>query len=70
MSFRKYVKNRKVTNDPAGDFAGDVQGDDKFPDVKSWREVSGYLWSRGADLAVMEIAKEVWDEYEISRMLA
>lgn len=62
-TFRDYVRGRRKTDTPAGDFVADLKSDSKFPDAKSWNDVENYLRSHGACEAAVNAGKSVWRGY-------
>jgi len=67
LTFVEYVRQRRITNSPAGDFTRDAQNDSEFPDVKSWDELSGYLYICGASREAHAAARFVWHRYSAYR---
>lgn len=67
LSFTEYLKQRRVTDTPAGDFVRDAKADPRMPDAKSWDQLELYLITRGAIPEAIAAAKTVWKGY-ISQM--
>lgn len=63
-SFRAYVQNATVTDDPEGDFVRDAKADRGLPDAQSWAELRDYLKTRGAVRNAIKAALHVWQAYE------
>jgi hypothetical protein len=64
VSFRDYIKKRRVTDMPAGDFTADAKVDRDLPNVTSWDELEGYLYDRGACDNAIKAARSVWRGYQ------
>lgn len=67
MSFREYVKARRITDTPAGDFTGDARRDPNLPDAKSWPELKAYLEAIPHANGVIEAGYQVWQGYARTR---
>lgn len=67
MSFLEYVAKRRVTDTPAGDFVSDAKQDREMPNARTWPELRGYLWSRGAHADAITAAQAVWRGYLASQ---
>jgi hypothetical protein len=65
MSFREYIRIRRHTDNPQGDFVEDARGDPNFPDVKTWDEMEGYLRHRSASHEAIAAARVVWRQYQL-----
>jgi hypothetical protein len=64
LGFKEYIQDRKVTNNPAGDFIYDVQRDPHFPEnIETLEQVEAYLWTRCASDEAIAAAKRVWRQY-------
>lgn len=63
-SFDEFIRERKITDDPIGDFVGDARRDAKMPSVKRWSELRQYLESRHVSDDVVTAARRTWHEYE------
>jgi hypothetical protein len=63
-SFDAFIRERKITDDPIGDFVGDARHDAKMPNVKRWSELRQYLESRHVSEDVVNAARRTWHEYE------
>lgn len=67
MSFREYVKRRRITDTPAGDFTRDAQMDPNMPDARNWAELRAYL-ERVSNLpGVIPAGQQVWQAYRRQR---
>ena len=67
-TFRQYVRERRVTDTPAGDFIADAKKDQSLPDVRSWQELVTYLiGQRNAHRDGLKAARTVWIAYERTR---
>jgi hypothetical protein len=64
ITFLEYVKARRVTDNPAGDFVADARTDRRMPDAKSWDHLHTYLVTRGAIPDAIKAAKVVWRGYQ------
>lgn len=67
LTFRQYLKDRKVTDTAAGDFVADAKADRTMPDAKSWSELESYLVRRSAIPDAIAAAKVVWRGYLAKR---
>lgn len=63
MSFIRYLKERRITDTPAGDFTKDARDDSGMPDVQSWPELRRYLERSGAIPAAIQSGHRVWAAY-------
>ena len=63
QSFRDYIKNRRITDTPAGDFVSDANNDQTLPDVQTWEELQGYLRGKTRHPEVIDAARTVWRQY-------
>ena len=63
LSFRDYIKNRKASDTPAGDFVRDAKEDRKLPNATSWSQLESYLVTRGAIYDARKAARTVWSGY-------
>jgi hypothetical protein len=67
-TFREFILSRRVTDTPRGDFIDDTQTlirCQKFPDVKSWRQLEWFISSR-QQIKSPEIVAEghkLWREF-------
>ena len=68
MSFKGYLRHRRVTDDPAGDFVAVAQLDGAMPDADTWDDLRRYLEQRHATAAVLETAHKVWRAYIMARL--
>ena len=64
MSFREYLRRRRITDTPNGDFTLDCNVDPHFPDASTWPEVEEYLLQRGACVEAIEAGRNVWQQYK------
>jgi hypothetical protein len=64
LTFTEYVKARRVTNTPAGDFVADAKADRGMPDVKSWEQLHTYLVMKSAIPEAIAAGKAVWRGYQ------
>ena len=48
---------------PAADFIADAKTDKSFPDLKTWGQLRGYLYLRGATDAALVAGRTVWRRY-------
>jgi len=65
--FKTYLRHRRVTDTPAGDFVRDAREDPTFPDVSSRDELLAYVDHRAPSNArrdVLAAARVVWRQYE------
>jgi uncharacterized protein YozE (UPF0346 family) len=62
MTFKQYILNLHETDDPRGDFVGDVKHDKNFPDFKAYDLNRSYLESKGACDAAMDAFAPLYDE--------
>jgi YozE SAM-like fold len=63
LSFTEYLKSRRVTDTPAGDFIIDAKSDPTMPDATSWKQLEFYLTTKGAIPDAVTAAKIVWKGY-------
>lgn len=70
MSFRDYVRQRRITSDPVGDFVIIARLDSGMPDAKTWDELRDYLGRQSAAPGVVECARRVWRGYLMARLRA
>jgi hypothetical protein len=67
MTFKEYVRSRRVTDTAAGDFTKDASKDGRLPDASSWSELKTYLKRRapgGLHRDVLAAARQVWQGYQ------
>jgi hypothetical protein len=64
ISFKEFVRSRRVTDTPVGDFVTDAKRDSGFPDARSRQEMLDYLDMMGAPDAAVSAAKVLWRRYE------
>lgn len=67
MTFRGYVRHRRITDDSAGDFVAVARLDIAMPDAETWDELRRYLERQMAGEVVMEAARRVWRGYLTAR---
>ena len=63
-SFLEYIKARRITDTPNGDFVSDAKRDKNLPDVKSWEELRSYLRGKTRHPEVFSAARSVWRQYQ------
>ena len=63
MSFKEYLKTRRITDTPAGDFTGDAKRDPNMPDAGSWKELKAYLEKVSRAEGVIPAGYQVWQGY-------
>ena len=68
MSFLVYLRHRRITDDPAGDFVAVARLDKALPDAETWDELRRYLEELGAAEAIVEAAHRVWRAYLMARL--
>lgn len=66
-SFAAFIAQRRVTDDPIGDFVADARVDRRMPPAESWAELRSYLERRGADPAAVAAGRRTWHEFEAWR---
>lgn len=64
MTFIEYVKARRISDTPSGDFTMDARRDKSLPDAKSWTDLRCYLIRKGAGEEVLSAARGVWNAYQ------
>lgn len=64
MTFRDYVRGRRVTRTHTGDFVRDARSDDTFPDAKTWDQLYGYLLNVSACPEAIKAGRVVWRGYK------
>lgn len=63
-TWRQWLDQARITDDPAGDFLCDARSDKQMPDVMSSRAaLVSYLRGRGACPEALEAVPEVWRRY-------
>lgn len=69
--FREYLYNYAVPHQsPVGDFIRDVRIDDTFPpNIKSWEQLRGYLFTQHACSECVNAAHKCWQNYKNWRKL-
>lgn len=70
MSFLAYVRQRRVTDDDAGDFILVARMDPDMPDAEHWSMLGEYLESREARPEVIAAALRVWRAFLTARRRA
>lgn len=63
LTFKEYLKTRRITDTPAGDFTRDAQSDPNLPDAKSWPELKRYLERVSTLPGVIPAGRQVWAAY-------
>jgi hypothetical protein len=63
MSFRTFLTQAEVTDDPAGDLIADMRSDRDLPDVQDIRAARFYLRDRGACQGAIDALPDVWWRY-------
>lgn len=64
MTFYDFMIMHHLGDDsPAGDFAGDMQRDDRFPKDGKYVKIRRHLYEAGACRECMETFVECWKEY-------
>ena len=61
--FRTFIRARRVTDTPRGDFIADAKADRHFPDARSWAQLACYLVHRHACHGAINAARRVWNAY-------
>ncbi|WP_181147634.1 YozE family protein [Ensifer aridi] len=64
MSFKSYLKTRRITDTPAGDFTADALRDNNLPDAESWSELKAYLERVSRLPGVIPSGYQVWQGYQ------
>jgi hypothetical protein len=71
LSFRDYVFNRPYGSGrghrDSWTFIIQARGDPDFPDVRSWRELHGYLLAARAPAEMVKAARTVWNSFSCQR---
>mgnify|MGYP005748655195 CR=1 FL=1 len=67
MRFKTFLKSYEADDLMEFDFINDAKSDSRFPNVKSWSDLSFYLYSRRAPYQAIEAAEELWQRYEEAR---
>jgi hypothetical protein len=68
IGFREFLRTRRVTDNPRGDFIADARRDPRLPDVQRWSELETYLRLQGdACPEAVRQAKRLWQEFERQR---
>lgn len=72
MSFADYIRKRRVTDTPSGDFVLDARSDkasmQHFTKVQTWDEVESFVRLRtNYAYKVLPAAKQVWRSYQRSK---
>jgi hypothetical protein len=61
ISFRTWIMTRaRITDTPAGDFIHDARRDPGFPEIRTRKQLIGYLRLRGACEESIQAAEPVW----------
>ena len=67
-TFRDFIRTRRVTDNPRGDFIADARADPRLPDAKRWSELETYLRVQGdACSEAIRQAKRLCIEFERQR---
>lgn len=65
MSFKKFILERKITDDPEGDFVDDTKRATDFPEeFISFAGLQAYLEFKKADSTTIEAGRKLWREYK------
>jgi hypothetical protein len=64
LTFLEYVRARRLTDSPAGDFVADARADSQMPDATTWDQLRTYLVTRGAISDAIKAARAVWRGYQ------
>lgn len=65
MSFKKFILERKVTDDPEGDFVDDTKRVSDFPEeLTSFAGLQAYLEFKRACPEAIEAGRKLWREYK------
>jgi hypothetical protein len=67
LTFAEYLKNRRITDTPAGDFVKDARDDHRMAEMKSWDQLETYLITQSAIPEAVAAAKAVWKSYTDKR---
>jgi hypothetical protein len=70
MTFRDYIRSRRRTRNPLGDFVGDAKADVDFPDVANFHQLVLYLRSYNAREAAVDAAQVWWKRFQRSNRRA
>jgi hypothetical protein len=63
VSFHEFIRTRRITDTPRGDFIGDAKDDRTLPNATRWSELEFYLLQKHACLEAVRQAKKVWNEF-------
>lgn len=63
LSFRAYIRQRRITDDLIGDFVRDARHDTALPDVQSWPSLRDYLRDLRAPDGAFTAARKLWLAY-------
>jgi hypothetical protein len=63
-TFRSFLKARRITNTPSGDFVRDARADSQMPDCETLDELLTYLRLRGACDEAIRAARRLWPAFE------
>lgn len=62
-SFLRYIRSRRRTHSPMGDFVDDAKSDLDIPDAKTWPELEAYLIGEGACREAIQAGRKWWQRY-------
>lgn len=64
MTFKQWIKTRRTTDNPRGDFIADAKVDRKMPEnFEAWEDLERYLHRIGAWSEAIKSGHMVWREY-------
>jgi len=63
VSFKEYLKGRRITDTPQGYFTVDALRDRKFPDAATWEEVENHVYGLCFNEDVIAAGRIVWRQY-------
>jgi hypothetical protein len=64
MTFRKFLKSRKVTDNPRGDFIFDACQDECLDAIQSKEQLVTYLRRKSVCSEAIKEARILWNAYE------
>ena len=63
-TFWEYIRQRRVTDTPSGDFVADVRADEHVPTASpNWSSVHFYLLAQHATPEAIRVARRWWTKY-------
>lgn len=62
-TFKAYLRKRKITDSPQGDFTKDALADPSFPDSVRWSDVLGFLVAKQAIPEAVVAGRSVFQQY-------